>query len=311
MKLKLHIGHGKTGTSYIQAALTASEAVLETHGIQYPVSSEVREKALAGKVTTGNVHAKKLAETLDDTEIKDGNTLLLSNEGIFQRFSTGEALDEIVQRFDPSEVSAILFVRNPLENAASSWLQSVELVRIDCPFEEVLNKFTRPYHVARVIENSRKAGIDLQIKNFSEHRRDLVGVIEDWLGVNRGTLVLPNRSVVNRSITVGEAELQRRLNSFLPPSEAIKFSNFLCENVPAVKSSKPKVSREVLKDFQRRTQRQIDEVHELLGYELYTKEDIEPYVLEGEPQYTIGEAQIDHLAELLKQWWRRKKPIAS
>lgn len=304
MKLKIHIGHGKTGSSYLQAAFASSESLLEKSNIFYPLAPEIREKALAGKVTSGNINPLDLATTLDQASYSQDDTLLLSNENLFQGFSSGEAISEITQRVDPSNVSAILFARNPLENAASSWLQAVKKAHIDTSFDDVLEKFTRPLHVARVIKNCRAAGVDLQIWNYSEHRKDLVGVTEDWLGVERGHLILPRNTLVNRSLSVGEAELQRRINATLPAREAVKFSQFLSENVAKVDSNTPKVGRDVLDRFFARTQKQISEVHDLLGYEIYTKEDFEPYVLQGEEKYYLSEAHFDRLAELIQRWYK-------
>ena len=62
--IKLHIGHGKTGTSYMQAALAISQDALLEAGYYYPLPEHSRDKAMRGETTSGNVKPDGLADFL-------------------------------------------------------------------------------------------------------------------------------------------------------------------------------------------------------------------------------------------------------
>lgn len=51
--LYLHVGHGKTGSSYLQSALALSQDALRDNGIFYSLN-EVGRRAAQGKITSGN-----------------------------------------------------------------------------------------------------------------------------------------------------------------------------------------------------------------------------------------------------------------
>ena len=54
-ELILHIGHKKTGSSFIQSVLERNSSLLEKHGYFYPPScSDNSQNALQGKISSGN-----------------------------------------------------------------------------------------------------------------------------------------------------------------------------------------------------------------------------------------------------------------
>ena len=54
-KLILHVGHGKTGSSYIQSFLALNKNMLKNNGFIYPEPNDI-QKAIIGHVTSGNGH---------------------------------------------------------------------------------------------------------------------------------------------------------------------------------------------------------------------------------------------------------------
>lgn len=52
-KLWVHVGHGKTGSSFIQSVLATNAPLLKEHGILYPVHDSF-ESAKKGFISTGN-----------------------------------------------------------------------------------------------------------------------------------------------------------------------------------------------------------------------------------------------------------------
>ena len=53
-ELILHIGHKKTGSSFIQSVLERNSSLLEKHGYYYPSCSDNFQNAFQGKISSGN-----------------------------------------------------------------------------------------------------------------------------------------------------------------------------------------------------------------------------------------------------------------
>ena len=287
----------------MQAALAISQDALLEAGYYYPLPEHIRDKAMRGETTSGNVKPDGLADFLATQECPPDAALLVSNEGQFQRFSSGEAIEHLLKRFPASEASVLLMVRDPLENAASSYLQAVQKRQISGDFESVLMKFTRPLHVARVIRNCRQAGIAIEVRNYSREKKDLLGVLARWIGVE--ALKRPVQSQVNRSLTAAEAEVQRRLNGTATDAKVLSLGDRLSRELPNVSPDKPKVSSEVIARFFQRVQPQVDEVHDLLGHEIYQQEDPAPFTCYGTPRYYLEPDQIDLITGVLMAGQRR------
>ena len=64
--LFLHIGQGKTGSSFLLAAFAASADALLEAGIRYPADAGGHERAVSGGITSGN--GVLLTEALADEE---------------------------------------------------------------------------------------------------------------------------------------------------------------------------------------------------------------------------------------------------
>ena len=103
----LHIGHGKTGTSYIQSILASNIDFLSDAGIRYPENASISQ-AVLGKITSGN----------GDLIFKEGfaeeGTTLLSNENLFHQLSNDECLAKyVLSKCD--DLHVVLFTRNVFE----------------------------------------------------------------------------------------------------------------------------------------------------------------------------------------------------
>jgi len=88
-KVYLHIGHGKTGTSYIQSSLALSRERLIEKGIQYPIDPRASRWAEIGHSSTGNVSRLPFERLLPHTDMHFNGSLLLSSEFLFRRSQMG------------------------------------------------------------------------------------------------------------------------------------------------------------------------------------------------------------------------------
>ena len=88
--LYIHIGHNKTGSSYIQSIFANSIATLQEQGIVYANSKNL-EKAKRGEITTGNSSAfSDILKNNNALSSKEEHRLLFSSELLFRSFAKTE-----------------------------------------------------------------------------------------------------------------------------------------------------------------------------------------------------------------------------
>ena len=244
--LVLHIGHGKTGTSYIQSVLAMNTTRLLDLNIKYPSHISLNE-AKRGKVTSGN------GLLILDEEIYDidNHAILLSGEHLFHRLLENDNLKKsVIRKFENTTV--ILYTRNVYDMNLSLWGQHVKRHGMTSS----LNKYMKNHsdvHFSKVlqwIKMSLDYKIDLKIFNYSNHSQDIIdhffSVIAETLNLRSSQFEkfkLPAQSFVNRSLSYFEYKLIRILNS-ISPVKGRKTSDFLVNQLPFIPSYSPKISAE-------------------------------------------------------------------
>lgn len=299
--LFLHVGHGKTGSSYIQSSLARSVDTLRAHGVCYPIAEAVRQKAANGLVTSGNIrpYPGDFDKTLTYAE---GDTLLFSNEGLF-RTLLPTTLGEIRNTFPDAQIKVLLYVRNPLGNAASSYQEFVKQGKTVFTFEEFLSRFQQPLKAVEFHKACVAEGLDITVVNFSNVRKTLLANFEDWLGLPPKSLEEPQNLSVNRSLSRAEIALQSALNKYVEDDRAGFIGRTLCNELPEIPGEKPTASLKDLSAFQRRMSALITEANAYFGHELYALEALEPYQRGSgaEEGFTFSGEQIDLIARLVAE----------
>ena len=117
-KLILHIGHGKTGTSYIQSALALNIHNLEKHGIHYPNNGSF-SLAIDARTTSGN------GDIIFKPKFKVTGTTLLSDEGFCTNLANEDRFKHFVLRHN-CELEVILYTRNVFDMLTSAWGQRIK-----------------------------------------------------------------------------------------------------------------------------------------------------------------------------------------
>jgi hypothetical protein len=298
-RIYLHVGHGKTGSSYLQSCLALSIKNLRAYGIMYPLSSRDLERATSGLVTSGNIYpdAQSVEGVVELLDGDDGKSLLLSSEALFRTLFRN-VLTEIRGSYPRAEISVLLFLRNPLSNAASSFQEFVKQGKTDKGFSSFLEKFQKPLEVANFLEACRLHAVNLTVYNFSAHKDRLRTIFCDWLRVPDGTLEESKISRVNRSLTPAEIVLMQHMRSTLGPKNAAVLGKALCQRAPNVRSEPPTAPRAELETFLARMVPQTERVHQLLGKSIYTAEELTPYLRETEPLLSFTEEQIKIIAQV-------------
>jgi hypothetical protein len=244
----IHAGHGKTGSSFLQSALANSVAVLDAHGIAYPLDpAEVERVRAGGNLAPSPAHFSKLIE---QRWSGSAERLLISGESYFYKLRPTGFFDNLRNLLPDAEVRVLLYVRDPLDHAVSKYQKAVKRGGYTGDFEAALGEYNIPGNVGNFlnwIENTM--GVPVTVINYSRHRDTLMSTMEQWLDVPQGTLISPAQGKVNRSLTNSETELQRLFNGHFGVASAEFVTDPLCALLPHVPSERPPVGPEALGAF--------------------------------------------------------------
>ncbi|MBW5799002.1 hypothetical protein [Halomonas elongata] len=257
--LYLHVGHGKTGSSYIQSSLALSRQALLDKGIDYPEANS-SENARLGKITSGN--GGMLRHIISSNYSSGAEKVLLSSEVLFHDIVDGK-LDSLLESLVGSHfesVNILVFIRDLVEHASSSYQQMVKRGGSTASVEDVFSRYKQPELVADFIDRCQKLpGFKITIRNYSNCRKNLLDEVESWVEAPKGILEKPSVENVNRSMTRSELRLQKGVNQYLGKSGHL-VSDRLCNNLPEIESEKALPSEEDQKAMLRRLEKACDYV---------------------------------------------------
>lgn len=303
MNLILHIGLTKTGSSALQTFLAMNRALLQEYGFFYP-ESNADVRAMSGMKTSGNIILKneswdkpllKLAE-----ESKFEN-LVFSNENLCsQLFKHKEKLLSLASRFT---LCVVVFVREPIEHAISSYSQAVKEHGEIRPIDAWLEKYRFLDGVDESIEflNSR----NIKFKLIKYQRSDLIRRFSEYLlGHNVDNFIDKSNNhygSVNRSLTRFENDLIRNLNIELDKSTVREIIDFLSLKTPDTKPEKEYIEDEVLQEFIDKHKDKVSFINQYLDAKnqltLEKPTDIKP----KNDLFEISSKQISVLAEVISK----------
>lgn len=208
-----HIGHGKTGSSYIQACLSCSKLELEKIGVIYPQicrSADIHHKrALAGNISMGNFirdanascHSDELIEkVIALTPLYPDNTkYIFSNETLFPSIAHHGYLHKLEELSTLGPVTCILCIRDPVEHFISAAMHSRKKGIILHPKNHKVLEAVKK--TLKIFQNSP---CTLGIINYSRCKSNLLLHFCQLLGIDHSLFVEPIKSFVNRSMTSEE-----------------------------------------------------------------------------------------------------------
>ena len=266
--LVLHIGHGKTGSSFIQSVLALNIKQLSKYGINYPKPSDIN-KAKKGYINSGNGH-----KLLDSNQnflfeknfniFKDKITLY-SDETFIRRLIFNNQFKDFIAK-NHNKLKVILYTRNFFEHEFSTWGQLVKRHY----FKNDLNNYLKnnqPSGVYKLITDwinlSKLFNFELIIKNYSNYKDKIFDIfLDDVLGFQASNLELRfPKAPVNRSLTFTEYEIIRVLNKF-------RFEENLSDNLinffPQVKPMKLFCSLESYKIARKKNIKNIEYINDFI-----------------------------------------------
>lgn len=277
MRLFLHIGHGKTGSSFLQSWLAANADLITSRtSLVYPLSapgvSITDQRALQGRFSQGNGalldsllkqrdrprRLRRWVRSLAQESSligPDPNGLVFSFEGWAKQFAAMvDALVALADVWGVKCVEVFLVVRDPLEHACSVYSQVVKRHGFVGSLDQWLQTYAFPNRLLSALTAIASAGPRFRLTaiHYGRQREYLVRECQSWLGLDSAAAwVLPKTQRVNRSLTLDELELMRVLNSRIGDAAAV-VGEHLVDRLPDLKAAVLKPSDQVVQSFLRR-----------------------------------------------------------
>lgn len=282
--LALHVGHGKTGSSFLQAWLACNRERLQQAGIHYPLvsaSGRRERRAQRGLFSMGNGFVLEELEQGPEpvqalaalaAQLPPGGTLLISDERLMKRLvgRLGE-LAELAAAAGFAELRFLLLVRDPLEQACSLYLQMVKAHGYAGSLSDWLAITNLHEHVLGFLQQqvalaaSGPIPCQLTATNYSRCRSELLPLLRGWLALPPASAgwPLPPRQRVNRSLSAGELALMRWLNRRLGAHTG-GLGRALVRLRPQAASAEPQASAAALAAFAERLRQPVAAINQLL-----------------------------------------------
>lgn len=227
MKLFLHIGTEKTGSSYLQKVCALNRSWLEQAGIYFPFAGRDERRLKKGTISPGN--ARELAELIEVdaweqveawlnerkelARSRSLDSLLLSHELLFARLAREGVLESLAgsfRRLGIEQVVALLFVRDPVDHAISLYKHRGKSGAIGTVREWISSSYSTATELGALIDIVDPRLICLKARKYRKQTHYLLGAFfNDWLGLGEPPL-LPE-GLVNPSLTLSEIELLKHI----------------------------------------------------------------------------------------------------
>ncbi|MDA0939125.1 MAG: hypothetical protein O3C05_02410 [Proteobacteria bacterium] len=262
--LILHIGHGKTGTSFIQTVLSINACELKKLNIHYPNHTSF-SSAKKGYITSGNMEVLSKDARINFGEF---DNLMFSSENLFFNLLIRDNFEKkILSNCD--KLSVILYTRNVMEMLISAWGQAVKRAGETQSLNEFLVASADMHHskVLKWIELSKEFNFDLYIKNYSLHKRDIFSSFYSTLceitkikASSFGQFTMPENDQVNRSMTLAEYTLLQCANK-IDKRFGSMLSDALVNNIPNLLSEEPTINKNIRDELSDKYEPLIEEIN--------------------------------------------------
>jgi hypothetical protein len=233
MKLFLHIGTEKTGSSFLQSYLAKSRNHLVKQGIYYPPGGIYEKEMMAGKISAGNaselsrmLYANKwvkikswLKKQMNVTKAKDCHSIVLSNEILVKNFANETQLLKFINICNEIKLEIadmLLYIREPVSQTLSLYKHRSKNGKM-LPIAEWL---TLKYDIAECLDQfyTNIDNTQIKLKQFP-YKKDSTYLVEvcfnQWLDLNH-KINIEVKSAVNPSLTLSELVLLAKIHQQNP-----------------------------------------------------------------------------------------------
>jgi hypothetical protein len=305
-KIILHVGHGKTGSSYLQSCLALNSKQLSSNGIFYPYHSSFKT-AKTGEVSSGNGSILVQNHSHINTICKGENTLFSNENFYFNLHTTNKEWFYKLAKGLSGRLKVILFTRNYFELYFSLWAQNVKRGGMTKDIDTFLkeNEVDFYAYLQQWINISKQYNFELKVLNYSNYKKNLwMKFLEELLvdcddqGIRSYTT--PDQTIINRSLSSSEYEIQRICNTL--SIENPPLSDLLVNKLPDIKPMKIKCKRSTYNEIKDKNYKTIGIINKhLSSTECIQIEDIDSVTYPNdESNFTsLSIEQIDIISEYL------------
>lgn len=235
-KIYLHVGHGKTGTSFLQSIFAKNAETLAQNNIVYSGNARVLETAAKGNTTSGN-KLELFAKLKEDKPFADDpRSYLFSAESLFASFQDEDFVQSCVAASGASgkQISVLLFVRDPIDFQLSTYTQGAQgrdfNYDVETHFQShATRNQTHMFDAVKTVCSACEThGFELSVFNYTHHKRDLVAITAKFLDLDtdKVTLEVPNKRV-NRSLGAMELGVSRAMRKMFASYRTPRNENYL------------------------------------------------------------------------------------
>ena len=245
MKIYLHIGTEKTGSSHLQSIAAINREKLTEAGIWFPEAGKRERQLLKGEISAGN--AQDITDALNSdnydtcSEIIAGHigkaielgchSLLLSNELLVLALADENRLKRFIKLLQTrgcTETAYLLFIRDPVSHALSLYKHRAKSGTAPDIEQWPQEHYLYGTGLLSFLKNTEKEKLPLTCRKFSKKSGALEKILfHEWLGTE--IELTPPPAVVNPSLSLSELLLIRKVREHRP-----KLANILYDRLLAV-----------------------------------------------------------------------------
>lgn len=275
IKLFLHIGHGKTGTSAIQSSLAIASDELFKKGISYPIQQSLRDQAAQLEITSGNWQPNQESSLTEQLlEISKSHqrysSIILSSESLF--WLVPELIHNKSEWENHIDIHIILAVREIEEMLSSEYQQRIKRHGDAMPLKQFLRArhFISSHHekAAEIIGMMSQSKISNTIINYSKHKRDISQLIFKFVGAEECYPADQMAgAVINRSLSGKELEILTTINALYYnkfPWISTRISDALIKNQPTIEAQQCTIDKQQLEKVYEKNDAYLQIINEYL-----------------------------------------------
>ena len=262
-RIIFHVGHAKTGSSYLQSFFSLnSNSFFKNNSIYYPMDEIHEKNSSQGKITSGNGHLFN-REVIENSQF---DSILFSREQFYRELLISDYFNEIAAKYD---VTVFIYTRNIIEHAISKWEQAIKRDG----FTEDIDTFltSHPVGPQRFLlnwsERSINIGFKLIISNYSYHKGDIaMNFLSKVFEKKFDKLIFkyPANRIVNRGLTFTEYEIQRLFNAIFGKKSHRAVSDVLIHEYPNSPSYHHKINSKTFETISNSNYRYLEKINHLL-----------------------------------------------
>lgn len=266
--LFVHVGHSKTGSSYLQAQLASLANVLHERDAFYPWPNMTKP----WNISSGNA---AYALGLKQNEIPEINAskIIISSETFFQKMASNfedamKPIKDFACKIKAERIVIILFVRDPIKHAESAYQQNVKRGGETRHVDDFFDVYNFPKRVENFLKKADELDIETSLINYSRNKSRVFSAFCNVTGIDPKGFEISEKRQVNRSLTRSELFIQRGFNKHLGRKGRM-IADALCEEMPHLSSEKVFPSLDAQLRMIERNRKAIDYIDQRLDDQRY------------------------------------------